>query len=43
MFEIKAITQTANKATEEILDGKDLNIAELNTSFMQQQRLLQKK
>ena len=43
MFKIKAIMQTANKAMEEILDGKDLNIAELNTSFMQQQRLLQKK
>ena len=32
--------QTANKAMEEILDGKDLNITELNPSFMQQQRLL---
>jgi hypothetical protein len=41
MFKIKAIMQTANKAMEEILDGKD--IAELNTSFMQQQRLLRKK
>ena len=30
MFKIKAIIQTANKAMEEILDGKDLNIAELN-------------
>jgi hypothetical protein len=30
MLKIKAIIQTANKAMEEILDGKDLNIAELN-------------
>jgi len=30
MFKIKAIMQTANKAMEEILDGKDLNITELN-------------
>ena len=30
MFEIKAITQTANKAMEEILDGKELNITQLN-------------
>jgi len=30
MFKIKAIMQTANKAMEETLDGKDLNIAELN-------------
>ena len=27
---IKAIMQTANKAMEEILDGKDLNITQLN-------------
>jgi len=43
MFKIKAIMQTANKATEEILYGKYPNITELNTSFMQQQRLLRKK
>ena len=30
MFKIKAIMQTANEAMEEILDGKDLNINELN-------------
>ena len=30
MFKIKAIMQTANKGMEEILDGKDLNITELN-------------
>jgi len=30
VFKIKAIMQTANKAMEEILDGKDLNTAELN-------------
>ena len=30
MFKIKAVMQTANKAMEEILDGKDLNVAELN-------------
>jgi len=30
MFKIKAIKQTANKTMEEILDGKDLNITELN-------------
>jgi len=30
MFKIKAIMQTANKAMDEILDGKDLNITELN-------------
>jgi len=30
MFKIKAIIQMANKAMEEILDGKDLNITELN-------------
>jgi len=30
MFKIKTIMQTANKAMEEMLDGKDLNIAELN-------------
>jgi len=30
MFKIKAIMQTANKAMEEILDGKDLNITQLN-------------
>jgi len=30
MFKIKSIMQTANKAMEEILDGKDLNITELN-------------
>jgi len=30
VFKIKAITQTANKAMEEILDGKDLNITQLN-------------
>ena len=30
MFKIKAIMKTANKAMEEILDGKDLNITELN-------------
>jgi len=30
MFKIKAIMQTANKAMEGILDGKDLNITELN-------------
>jgi len=30
MFKIKAIMQTANEAMEEILDGKDLNITELN-------------
>jgi len=29
MFKIKAIMQTANKAMEEILDGKDLNITQL--------------
>jgi len=30
MFKIKAIMQTANKATEEILDGKGLTITQLN-------------
>jgi len=30
MFKIKSIMQTPNKAMEEILDGKDLNITELN-------------
>jgi len=30
VFKITAIMQTANKAMEEILDGKDLNITELN-------------
>jgi len=30
MFKLKAIMQKANKAMEEILDGKDLNITELN-------------
>jgi hypothetical protein len=30
MFKIKVIMQTANKAMEEIRDGKDLNITELN-------------
>jgi len=30
MFKIKAIIQTANKAMDEILDGKDLYITELN-------------
>ena len=30
MFQIKIITNTANEAMEEILDGKDLNITELN-------------
>jgi len=30
MFKIKAIMQTANEAMEETLDGKDLNITELN-------------
>jgi hypothetical protein len=30
MFQIKAIMQTANKATEEILDGKGLTITQLN-------------
>jgi len=30
MFKIKAIMQTVNKAMEEILDGKDLNITQLN-------------
>jgi len=30
IFKIKAIMQTANIAMEEILDGKDLNITELN-------------
>ena len=30
MFKIKAIKQTANKGMEEILDGKYLNITELN-------------
>ena len=33
MFQIKAIMQKANKAMEEILDGKDLNITELNRLF----------
>jgi hypothetical protein len=44
MFKIKAIIKLSNKAMEEILDEKDLNITELKTtSFMQQQWLLQKK
>jgi len=44
VFQITAIMQTANKAMEEIRNGKDLNITQLNlTSLMQQQRLLQKK
>jgi hypothetical protein len=44
MFKIKLISKMANKAMEEILDKKDLNITELKTtSFMQQQWLLQKK
>ena len=30
MFKIKAIMQTANKAMEEIVDEKDLDITELN-------------
>jgi len=30
MFKMKAIVQTANKAMEGIVDGKDLNITELN-------------
>jgi len=30
MFKIKAIMQTVNKAMEETLYGKDLNIIELN-------------
>jgi len=30
MFKIKTIMQTANKAMEEILDGKDLNITQIN-------------
>jgi len=30
MFKIKAIMQTANEAMEEILDGEDLNITQLN-------------
>jgi len=30
MLKIKAIMQTANKTMEDILDGKDLNITELN-------------
>jgi hypothetical protein len=30
MVQIKAIMKTANEALEEILDGKDLNITELN-------------
>jgi len=30
MFKVKAIMKTANEAMEEILDGKDLNITELN-------------
>jgi len=30
MFKIKEIMQTANKAMEVLLDGKDLNITELN-------------
>jgi len=30
MFKIKAIMQTANKAMEEIQDGKDLHITQSN-------------
>ena len=30
MFKIKALMQMANKAVEEVLDGKDLNITESN-------------
>ena len=30
MFKLKTILQATNKATEDILDGKYLNIAELN-------------
>jgi len=30
MFKIKATMKTANEAMEEILDGKDLHITELN-------------
>ena len=30
MLKIKVIMKTANEAMEEILDGKDLNISELN-------------
>ena len=30
MFKTKTVMQTANKAMEEILDGKDLNITQLN-------------
>ena len=30
MLQIKVVMKTANEAMEEILDGKDLNITELN-------------
>ena len=30
MFKIKAIMQKINKATEDILEGRDLNITDLN-------------
>ena len=43
MFKVKAIMQTANKAMDEILDGKDLNITELNHLIYAAARLLQKK
>jgi len=44
MLKIKAVMQTANKAMEEIQDGIDLNITELNhLIYAAAQLLLQNK
>jgi len=43
VFKIEAIKQTANKAMGEILDGKDLNVTQLNRLVCAPAMLIQKK